>query len=116
MRTRSLRDRIDRLDPSVGQHRDLAELVQVHSVGGVALRRGGVGDHGNGGRGDDGGKEALQVVHRATLLRRNPTRLNPKWISIPRATIVQAMYGNSQPGFLTTCSTVPRSPGRKLAW
>ena len=84
------RDGVDRLDPAVGQHRDLAELVQVHPVGGVALRRGGERHHGDGHRGDDGGEETLEAVHYATLLRRNPTRLNPKWISMPRATIVQA--------------------------
>src|SRR5262249_17900636 len=100
---------VDGFDAAVVQHREPAELVQVH--GAAALRR--RKDHGEqvkaGPEHGDPRHVAREVVHCANLRRRKPTRWRPKCTSMPTATMAQEKYGMSQPGLSTTCRTVPFS-------
>src|SRR5205085_219650 len=99
----------DRLGPAAIVDRQLAELEQVHPARRVVRRRGGQAQVAEREDGDDDGQDeaSVAIVHDITFFRRNPTRLIPKCTARPRMTIVQAIYGSSQPGLRTTWRIVP---------
>ena len=107
---------VDRLNATVEQHRQLAEAVNIRLFAGDFRHAYQPHQSPQGHDGDDDEREG-QFFHAAAFrFLLNENRWVKNWMSSPRPTSAQEMYGVTQPGFRTTCRTVALSfSGSKLA-
>ena len=110
------RGRVDRLDAPVEQHRQLAEAVNVRLLA-VDFWHAHQPHQGPQGHDYDDNDRDGQFFHAAAFrFLLNENRWVKNWMSNPRPTSAQEMYGVTQAGFRTTCRTVARGfSGSKLA-
>jgi hypothetical protein len=80
------RERVDRLDAAAVQHRERAELHDLHLAGAVARRPQGVAAPGDAERGRGHRSPERRPPHSPALRSRKFARFSPKWMSMPRAT------------------------------